>query len=173
MAFFPRSLIFQSLAHILTHIRTAAGDIMPTKREGRIKPRDNNNFYSLCWGSLSSVLLSPSGLSLFSAQSVLSNRGAVIDDLKNLAAQAYQYRIRPTATGGDKGDYSSFAIRLKVRTKENAICAATPSWGTILFTATPLKVHRTPFQLASTVMEDSPAGCTEVISSKPSFAWAV
>ncbi|MCX5729611.1 MAG: hypothetical protein NTZ28_12390, partial [Nitrospirae bacterium] len=39
------------------------------------------------------------GLSLFSAQSVQSNRDAIINDLNNLAAQAYQYRIRPTSMG--------------------------------------------------------------------------
>ena len=35
------------------------------------------------------------GLSLFSAQSVQSNSDAIINDLNNLAAQAYQFRIRP------------------------------------------------------------------------------
>ncbi|MCX5729610.1 MAG: hypothetical protein NTZ28_12385 [Nitrospirae bacterium] len=76
------------------------------------------------------------GLSLFSAQSIQSNRDAIINDLNNLAAQAYQYRIRPTSMGGGQGDYSSFAIPLKMRTNENATYASTPSATTILFTAT-------------------------------------
>ncbi len=43
------------------------------------------------------------GLSLFSAQSVQSNRDAIINDMNNLAAQAYQYRIRPTSMAGGAG----------------------------------------------------------------------
>jgi hypothetical protein len=77
------------------------------------------------------------GLSLFSAQSIQSNRDAIINDLNNLAAQAYQYRIRPTSMGGGQGDYSSFAIPSKMRTNENATYVATPSGANaILFTAT-------------------------------------
>jgi type II secretory pathway pseudopilin PulG len=59
------------------------------------------------------------GLSLFSAQSVQSNRDAIINDLNNLAAQAYQFRIRPTSMGGGQGDYTTFSIPLKMRTNEN------------------------------------------------------
>jgi hypothetical protein len=76
------------------------------------------------------------GLSLFSAQSVQSNRDAIINDLNNLAAQAYQYRIRPTSMGGGQGDYSSFSIPLKMRTNENGTYVATPSANTITITAT-------------------------------------
>jgi len=77
------------------------------------------------------------GLSLFSAQSVQSNRDAIINDLNNLAAQAYQYRIRPTSMGGGQGDYSSFSIPLKMRTNENATYTiGTPSATQIVFTAT-------------------------------------
>jgi hypothetical protein len=75
------------------------------------------------------------GLSLFSAQSIQSNRDAIINDMNNLAAQAYQYRIRPTSMGGGQGDYSSFAIPLKMRTNENATYSATPSQNSIAFTA--------------------------------------
>jgi hypothetical protein len=75
------------------------------------------------------------GLSLFSAQSVQSNRDAIINDLNNLAAQAYQYRIRPTSMGGGQGDYSSFAIPTKMRTNENATYSSAPSAATIVFTA--------------------------------------
>jgi hypothetical protein len=76
------------------------------------------------------------GLSLFSAQSIQSNRDAIINDLNNLAAQAYQYRIRPTSMGGGQGDYSSFSIPTKMRTNENATYTSTPSASTIAFTAT-------------------------------------
>jgi hypothetical protein len=75
------------------------------------------------------------GLSLFTAQSIQSNRDAIINDLNNLAAQAYQYRIRPTSMGGGQGDYSSFVIPTKMRTNENATYNSTPSQNSIAFTA--------------------------------------
>ncbi len=60
------------------------------------------------------------GLSLFSAQSVQSNRDAIINDLNNLAAQAYQYMIRPSSMGGGQGSYGGFSIPSKMVTNENA-----------------------------------------------------
>ena len=76
------------------------------------------------------------GLSLFSAQSVQSNRDAIINDLNNLAAQAYQFRIRPTSMGGGQGDYTTFTIPVKMRTNENATYVATPSAASITVVAT-------------------------------------
>lgn len=78
------------------------------------------------------------GLSLFSAQSVQSNRDAIINDMNNLAAQAYQYRIRPTSMGGGQGDYSAFTIPQKMRTNENTTysISGTPSASSITFLAT-------------------------------------
>ena len=73
------------------------------------------------------------GLSLFSAQSIQSNRDAMINDLNNLAAQAYQYRIRPTSMGGGQGSYVGFSIPTKMRTNENGIYTL----GTITATAIP------------------------------------
>jgi hypothetical protein len=75
------------------------------------------------------------GLSLFSAQSVQSNRDAIINDLNNLAAQAYQFRIRPTSMGGGQGDYTTFAIPSKMKTNENATYTSSPSQNSIVFTA--------------------------------------
>ncbi len=76
------------------------------------------------------------GLSLFSAQSVQSNRDAIINDLNNLAAQAYQFRIRPTSMGGGQGDYTTFTIPIKMRTNENGTYVASPSSNSIDITAT-------------------------------------
>ena len=76
------------------------------------------------------------GLSLFSAQSVQSNRDAMINDLNNLAAQAYQFRIRPTSMGGGQGDYSTFSIPVKMRTNDNGTYVASPSQNSITITAT-------------------------------------
>jgi len=77
------------------------------------------------------------GLSLFSAQSVQSNRDAMINDLNNLAAQAYQYRIRPTSMGGGQGVYTGFTIPTKMRTNENGTYSAgTPGASSITWVAT-------------------------------------
>ena len=76
------------------------------------------------------------GLSLFSAQSVQSNRDAIINDLNNLAAQAYQFRIRPTSMGGGQGTYSCFSIPSKMKSNENGTYSSTPTANTISFVAT-------------------------------------
>ena len=75
------------------------------------------------------------GLSLFSAQSVQSNRDAIINDMNNLAAQAYQYRIRPTSMAGGQGSYVGFTIPSKMRTNANGTYTATPTANTIAFTS--------------------------------------
>jgi len=75
------------------------------------------------------------GLSLFSAQSVQSNRDAIINDLNNLAAQAYQFRIRPSSMGGGQGDYTTFTIPTKMQTNQNGTYTAANTTNTIVFTA--------------------------------------
>jgi hypothetical protein len=59
------------------------------------------------------------GLSMFTAQSVGANRDAIISDLTNLAANAYQHRIRPTTMGGGGGDYSTYVIPPSLASNEN------------------------------------------------------
>jgi hypothetical protein len=75
------------------------------------------------------------GLSLFSAQSVQSNRDAIINDLNNLAAQAYQFRIRPASMSGGAGDYTTFTIPTKMATNENGTYTAAPTTNTVVLTA--------------------------------------
>jgi hypothetical protein len=60
------------------------------------------------------------GLSMFSAQSVQSNKDAIINDLNNLAANAYQFRIRPSSMGGGQGSYANYSIPVKLQTNANA-----------------------------------------------------
>jgi hypothetical protein len=67
------------------------------------------------------------GLSMFTAQSVGANRDAIIADLTNLAANAYQHRIRPTTMGGGGGDYSTYTIPPSLASNENG----TYSLGTV------------------------------------------
>ncbi len=51
--------------------------------------------------------------------SVASNRDALINDINNLAALAYQYRIRPASMGGGNGSYSGLKMPEKMKANEN------------------------------------------------------
>jgi hypothetical protein len=50
------------------------------------------------------------GLGLFSAQSVSSNRDAMINDLNHIGVVAYEYRISLRRLGGGEGDYTDFNV---------------------------------------------------------------
>ncbi|HWP81910.1 MAG TPA: hypothetical protein VNN76_04555 [Bacteroidota bacterium] len=61
------------------------------------------------------------GLSMFTAQSIGANKDAIIADLTNLSANAYQFRIRPTAMGGGGGStYVGYQIPGTLSSNENA-----------------------------------------------------
>jgi hypothetical protein len=60
------------------------------------------------------------GISMFSSGTVQANKDAIINDLNNLAANGYQYRIRPTTMGGGGGAYTGYSIPTKLATNENA-----------------------------------------------------
>ena len=64
------------------------------------------------------------GLSMFTAQSVGANRDAVIADITNLAANAYQFRIRPTSMGGGGGGYVGYTLPVTLVSNENGSYAA-------------------------------------------------
>jgi hypothetical protein len=76
------------------------------------------------------------GLSLFTAQAIQSNKDAIINDLSNLAAQAYQYKVRPSSMGGGQGFYTGFTIPSKLQSNANASYVATPAASTVAFVAT-------------------------------------
>lgn len=79
------------------------------------------------------------GLSLFSAQSIQANKDAIINDMNNLAAHAYQYYIRPVSMAGGGGMYDNYAIPSKLSSNENATYSATITTGkggSIEFTGT-------------------------------------
>jgi hypothetical protein len=59
------------------------------------------------------------GISLFGAQSIASNRDAMINDLNHLASFAYQFRVRLRSMGGGEGDYTSFTIPPKMTLNED------------------------------------------------------
>jgi hypothetical protein len=56
----------------------------------------------------------------FTNVEVYSPRDAIINDINNIAARAYQFRIRPASMGGGEGSYVGFEIPTKMRTNENA-----------------------------------------------------
>jgi hypothetical protein len=62
------------------------------------------------------------GVSLFTAQSVESNRDAIIDDINNLNADAYEFYIRPVSMGGGGGSFSGgtgYIISTKMASNDN------------------------------------------------------
>jgi hypothetical protein len=63
------------------------------------------------------------GLSLFSAQSVQANKDAMINDINNLAAYCYQFKIRPTSMGGGNQFYNLTTLPSKLASNSNATYA--------------------------------------------------
>jgi len=70
------------------------------------------------------------------AQSVQSNKDAMINDLNNIAANAYQYRIRPSSMGGGQGSYTGYSIPSKMASNENGTYVATASASSVSIMAT-------------------------------------
>ena len=71
------------------------------------------------------------GLSLFTSQSIQSNKDAIINDINNLAANAYQYRIRPASMGGGAGSYTGWTIPTKMSSNENGTYSITNNGTTV------------------------------------------
>jgi hypothetical protein len=68
------------------------------------------------------------GVSLFTAHSIESNRDAIIDDINNLNAHAYQFYIRPASAGGGGGSFSGgggYFIPAKMASNDNGTYVAT------------------------------------------------
>lgn len=59
------------------------------------------------------------GLSMFSSSSISSNKDATINDLNNLFANGYQYRIRPASMGGGGGKYTGYTLPTSLASNEN------------------------------------------------------
>ncbi len=60
------------------------------------------------------------GLSLFTANSIQANKDAMINDINNIAANAYQYRIRTTSMGGGNNSYVGYTIPSRLSSNSNA-----------------------------------------------------
>jgi hypothetical protein len=59
------------------------------------------------------------GITMFSASSIQSNKDAIVNDLNNLAANAFQYRIRPSTMGGGSGSYGGYKIPSQLQSNSN------------------------------------------------------
>jgi len=64
------------------------------------------------------------GISMFSGQSIQSNKDAILSDLNNLGADAYQFKIRPASMGGGNGAYDNSSGGTAYSIKTNG------PWGT-------------------------------------------
>jgi flagellar basal body-associated protein FliL len=76
------------------------------------------------------------GLSLFAANSIQANKDAMINDINNIAANAYQYRIRTTSMGGGNNSYVGYAVPLKLSANANATYVAVNTATTCTITGT-------------------------------------
>lgn len=79
------------------------------------------------------------GISMFSSSSVQANKDGIINDMNNLAADAYQFRIRPTTMGGGSGSYtggSGYAIPSKLSSNENGTYTRTNAAQSVTFVGT-------------------------------------
>ena len=76
------------------------------------------------------------GISMFSSGSIQSNRDGLVNDMNNLAANAYQYRIRPTTMGGGGGAYTGYTIPTKLQSNENGTFTVAAGAASVTFTAT-------------------------------------
>jgi hypothetical protein len=78
------------------------------------------------------------GISQFSAHSIQANKDGVTSSLINLAANTYQYRIRPTTIGGGSYSYVNYLMPSKMAFDNNGSYAVSgsPSRTQIVLTGT-------------------------------------
>ena len=80
------------------------------------------------------------GISMFSSGSVQANRDGIVNDLNNLAANAYQFKIRPTTMGGGGGTYTGgsagYVIPTKLASNENGSYTRTNAAQAVTFVGT-------------------------------------
>ena len=70
------------------------------------------------------------GISQFGAHSTQANKDGVTSSLVNVAANAYQYRIRPATMGGGANSYSGYAIPSKMASDDNGTYTLTSASAT-------------------------------------------
>ena len=70
------------------------------------------------------------GVSQFGAHSTQANKDGVTSSLVNLAANAYQYKIRPTTMGGGGGQYTGYTAPSKMASDDNGTYAVSSAGAT-------------------------------------------
>ena len=70
------------------------------------------------------------GITQFGAQSSESNKDGITSGVVNIAADAYQYKIRPTSMGGGSQAYTGYAIPAKMRVDDNGTYALSSAGAT-------------------------------------------
>ena len=70
------------------------------------------------------------GISQFGAHSTQANKDGVTSSVVNIAANSYQFKIRPTTMGGGGGSYSGYSIPSKMRTDDNGTYALSSAGAT-------------------------------------------
>ena len=70
------------------------------------------------------------GISQFSAHSTQANKDGVTSSLVNVAANAYQFKIRPTTMGGGGGAYTGYALPAKMKNDDNGTYAESSAGAT-------------------------------------------
>ncbi len=63
------------------------------------------------------------GVAQFGAHSTQANKDGVTSSLVNIAANAYQFKIRPTTMGGGGGAYTNYAVPSKMAQDDNGTYA--------------------------------------------------
>ena len=80
------------------------------------------------------------GIGLFGASSTQSNKDGVTQGLINVAADAYQFKVRPTSLGGGSNRYNGgggYTLPSKLKTDDNGTYGTgTVGAGTITITGT-------------------------------------
>src|SRR5713101_2537860 len=75
------------------------------------------------------------GISQFGAHSTQANKDGVTSSLVNIAANAYQFKIRPTTMGGGGGSYVGYTVPSKMAKDDNGTSYAT---GTVVSNSCPI-----------------------------------
>ncbi len=75
------------------------------------------------------------GITQFSANSAGSNKDGVTSSLMSIAANAYQYKVRPRTMGGGSFSYANYAIPARMASDDNGTYSlnGTPSSTQIKF----------------------------------------
>jgi len=71
------------------------------------------------------------GVSLFTSQSIESDRDAIVADLGNISTNAYRYYIRPVSIGGGGGRFDGYKIPARMATDDNATYDCGTPTGTV------------------------------------------